>query len=425
MSFDIGVKGLKDCDVLDAGLERTFCDIHCVRDAVLRGDRNINVNIKNASDIVKSNMKTMAEWIGGITQTESKWLGQKVDGLQTTVLKEVEGFDVGEEGTTNLAAVTRETESMLADLESMAAQASLGSASRAAADRSVSGFLIEMSKFNLSASGDNATRAAQELHGQVSQLHQSLISATRSHSGISSKSAMIHSQLAQLRRALKADVSMLGVYKRHRMRANAAFNASRSVRGSLNEVATTIVLLTLDKQWWALRELFDANLESVQAQTDAYEAALQSLQDYHQCKTAFEDLPIVYRNTKRAKASSVKLLQETWRKASNLLGEIAATLTDGDAFAKLVLLDLADAGYPACGHINKTALDKAAEVLKRGMTGQTFEQVGAAFNSLHVLLYQFEKTTLPRPDLDTMRASAATIVESYNATMRDCGIPMQ
>jgi hypothetical protein len=421
MAFDVGVKGLKDCDVLDGGIERTFCDIHCIRDAVVRGDRNINVNIQNASRIIKANMKTTAEWLGDITQTESKWLGEKVDGLQATVLKDIEGFTPA-----SLAVMTRETASMAEDLEGMAADASLSSASRAATSRSVSSFLTEMSKWNPADSRENATWAAHELHGQVSQLHAALMSATSGISGSTSTvGTMLQSQLAQLRRALKADINMLGVYKQHRKRTKAAFKASRSVRGTLNEVGATNVLLILDQHWWALRELYDGHLESVEAQTEAHGAAIQALQDYHQCKTAFEDLSSVYLRMKRAKASAVKLLQETWRKSSNLLGEIAATLTDGDAFAKLVLIDLADAGYPVCGDIKEPELEKVAEVLKQGITGQTFEQVGAAFNSLHVLLYHYEKTTLPRPDLDIIRTSAAAIVESYNATMRDCGVPIQ
>lgn len=38
----------QDCDPIQAGLDRLFCDIHCVRDAVVRGDRTILRNLKQA-----------------------------------------------------------------------------------------------------------------------------------------------------------------------------------------------------------------------------------------------------------------------------------------------------------------------------------------------------------------------------------------
>jgi hypothetical protein len=418
--FDMGIKGLKDCDVVSGGLSRIFCDVHCVRDAVVRGDQNINVNIKNATRVINSNLKTIAEWIGDNAQTESKWLGAKLDSMQDELLTQTTGV-----ATANLVSnLQGETASMLADLEGLAAHASLNGASRAAAGRSLGSFLTKMSKFKTSASRDNATAAIQDLHGQVAVLRASLMSATSGRSGISAVSTMLQTQLAQLRQALKADMNILGVYKRHRTRAKAAFNASKSVRGTLSELATTNLLLVLDQRWWALRELLDAHLESVQAQTDAYERAINALQDYHSCKTAFEDLASIYGASKKAKASAVTLLQETWRKASNLIGEIAAMVADGDAFAKFARLDLDDAGLDACGGSKAPASEKAAEVLKQGITGQTFEQVGSAFSSLHALLYEYEKTTLPRPDLDTIRASAAFIVESYNATMKQCGVSM-
>ena len=35
---------------LEAGLDRLFCDVHCVRDAVVRGDRAILRNLKAATE---------------------------------------------------------------------------------------------------------------------------------------------------------------------------------------------------------------------------------------------------------------------------------------------------------------------------------------------------------------------------------------
>ena len=37
-------------------------DIHCVRDAVIRGDRAIIKNLEDATKISNNNMKKMVEW---------------------------------------------------------------------------------------------------------------------------------------------------------------------------------------------------------------------------------------------------------------------------------------------------------------------------------------------------------------------------
>ena len=45
-------------------------DIHCVRDAVIRGDRSIINNLEKATKISNDNMKKMVEWS---TEAGSLW----------------------------------------------------------------------------------------------------------------------------------------------------------------------------------------------------------------------------------------------------------------------------------------------------------------------------------------------------------------
>ncbi|CAE7196704.1 unnamed protein product [Symbiodinium sp. CCMP2592] len=60
-AYDSAKEDDADCSA-QASLDRLFCDIHCVRDAVVRGDRAILRNLKAATDVTNRNLRAMAEW---------------------------------------------------------------------------------------------------------------------------------------------------------------------------------------------------------------------------------------------------------------------------------------------------------------------------------------------------------------------------
>ncbi|CAE7227410.1 ANKRD50 [Symbiodinium natans] len=68
-----------DCSPVPAMLSRLFCDVHCVRDAVVRGDRTILRNLKKATDITNGNNEKLADWIVKTAQLDAGWLGEKID----------------------------------------------------------------------------------------------------------------------------------------------------------------------------------------------------------------------------------------------------------------------------------------------------------------------------------------------------------
>ena len=65
--------------MFQAGLDRLFCDIHCVRDAVVRGDRAILRNLQAATDVTNRNVKKMVEWSVAANRAETGWLAAKID----------------------------------------------------------------------------------------------------------------------------------------------------------------------------------------------------------------------------------------------------------------------------------------------------------------------------------------------------------
>ena len=66
-----------DCDATQANFARMFCDVHCVRDAVIRGDRTILRNLKKATDITNGNTAKLAEWIVKTQQLDVSWLAEE------------------------------------------------------------------------------------------------------------------------------------------------------------------------------------------------------------------------------------------------------------------------------------------------------------------------------------------------------------
>eukprot|EP00913_Durusdinium_trenchii_P011300 g10612.t1 len=80
--YNVEVEDNADCDPIQAGLDRLFCDVHCVRDAVVRGDRAILRNLKSATEVTNNNMKKMVEWSVAANQAETGWLAAKMDTIE-------------------------------------------------------------------------------------------------------------------------------------------------------------------------------------------------------------------------------------------------------------------------------------------------------------------------------------------------------
>ena len=64
---------------MQIGFARAFCDIHCVRDAVNRGDRSIVRNLELATKKTNNNMAALMKWSVEAAHTESGWLADKMD----------------------------------------------------------------------------------------------------------------------------------------------------------------------------------------------------------------------------------------------------------------------------------------------------------------------------------------------------------
>lgn len=110
------------------GFPRLFCDIHCVRDAVIRGDRTILRNLEKATKISNHNMQKMVEWSTEAARTESEYLDKKIDHslkINTIYLEHIaKNTQPPEEDLIQNAA--RATRTMLGELRGLADTSSFG-----------------------------------------------------------------------------------------------------------------------------------------------------------------------------------------------------------------------------------------------------------------------------------------------------------
>ena len=77
-----GQEGYAACNPLQIGFARAFCDIHCVRDAVIRGDRAIIRNLELATKKTNSNLQKMVKWSVDAARAETGFLADKLDYMQ-------------------------------------------------------------------------------------------------------------------------------------------------------------------------------------------------------------------------------------------------------------------------------------------------------------------------------------------------------
>ena len=77
--LDLRQEDWNACNPLQVGFARLFCDVHCVRDAVIRGDRSIIRNLEKATKKTNNNMAALVKWSVDSARTETGWIADKID----------------------------------------------------------------------------------------------------------------------------------------------------------------------------------------------------------------------------------------------------------------------------------------------------------------------------------------------------------
>jgi len=395
--YDIAEEDNKDCDPLQVGLARLFCDIHCVRDAVVRGDRSILRNLKAATDITNRNMKTLTEWAASSAKAETGWLAAKVDtmeertGLQLKIISETLAA-AGSAPANFLEKAKTTSETMLTELSGFAHAASFSAVARVTARDALESFMRDAELLD-GGGGANATQAVVAL-GQLASLHAVLQSAGGA-SKVATVGAQLRREALQLQQATRTQLQTLGVYREH---SNFTGSAVRSWRTTQQQIEKRSVLLAMDRLWWQLRGRLDEYLDAAEEETSSFQSAFEAMADYEHCSAGLSAVTSAYGGSLAARDHAHRLLKSTWREGSNLIGELAAVIVDGDAFSIFIQEEGCD-----------------SELAK-----QTLRQVRFAVGGMKLLVHRFEVGGLGLPEVQPLADAVQRIRASHKEAKQGC-----
>lgn len=381
--------GNTDCDPLQTGTARVFCDVYCMRDAVIRGDATINHNLEEASTVIQKNMETLGKWTQKTTSAQAGY-SVKVDSIHTQYLagliKQV--YDILP-ASASLADIESHSDMLLDEMAQFAKKSASDVLSRTTADKALADFVASTEQF-----GDvlpNTTKANM-FFDKVSTLH-SVLKLAGDHSSKDAANSIVKYNVKDMQKAIRRSINTLGVYQAQTM------TSKKMVRSwSVQRVASVDSLLELDTLWWRLRAKMDAFLDEDEKHLKAYERSLAALENYQQCSIGFSSLKPAWENSVRAREASHQHLRTTWTEVSNLMGEIAAIIADGDMV--------------------RTFIDD--EGCKSPLAHQTARQAQLALGGLRFLATRFKAGGLGQPDLGAADEASKRLQSAIASATAGC-----
>eukprot|EP00933_Yihiella_yeosuensis_P040876 TRINITY_DN3528_c0_g1_i11.p1 TRINITY_DN3528_c0_g1~~TRINITY_DN3528_c0_g1_i11.p1 ORF type:complete len:1502 (-),score=330.55 TRINITY_DN3528_c0_g1_i11:334-4839(-) len=402
MGFGIAVKqhaleveGYNACNPMQIGFARAFCDIHCVRDAVIRGDRSIIRNLESATTKTNINLKRLVKWSVESNRLETGWLGDKMDysdAHNSIYFKEIIKMlgDLKASKSQKALLVERASQAMFKEMSEMAQSASLQSTSKVTAQDALQSFLKSSDDLTEDV---NVTKAVA-LFNQLDSLQSTLRRAGGGQVSIS-KSQLVARQLAQdvssLKRQAEQQHEVLGVY---RMQSD----ASRRMQNSHANSDRHEILIAMDRIWWQLREKLDSYLDTAQEEVNSFKQAFAEMENYQKCSTGYSSLFSRYTDSMAVMDRSRRQLRSTWRETSNLIGELVSVIVDGEALATF----------------------RREEGCQSPLISQTMQQAHMAIGGMKMLLHRFRVSGLGAPDRSALAQAITRLTQNYVESVKGC-----
>eukprot|EP00928_Gymnodinium_smaydae_P042994 TRINITY_DN288_c1_g1_i4.p1 TRINITY_DN288_c1_g1~~TRINITY_DN288_c1_g1_i4.p1 ORF type:complete len:2624 (-),score=354.57 TRINITY_DN288_c1_g1_i4:129-7931(-) len=399
-----------DCNSLQHGLSRIFCDLHCIRDAVKAGDEAILRSLEGAVGIVGQNTDLLLEYYAGT--------------LQDSLDKIQEAQEESQSGSLLLQAkaMRGNLKGMFVEMKRALSSARLNAGSKATVARAIKSFETRFTNAhqNFFQLGANATSLMTTLLQESSTL-KAVIDASSSVMLPAAATAASRTAEAveQLQSVLKTRVHLLGVFKdsaqsakaRQELLSRKNHDDNADIVNELRTSSARSMLLDLDRSWWFMRSKLDSYLEAAEVQASAYDAAFQQLDGYtSECRVSFADLKASYDAAMRAETSAHAELRDTWNNIVQQIGLMAAKLKDGAAFVQFARLDASSVSVAAMEESERVAICKArqtdASLLQESATMSTWETLWQ-----HVQSFFFPKAASPhaqagaKPSFLSMRDS--------------------
>lgn len=398
--WEIEQEGYAACNPMQIGFARAFCDIHCVRDAVIRGDRSIVRNLELATKKTNNNMATLMKWSVEAAHTESGWLADKMDYshvINVAYLQDIHNMLTGLTGPQGEGQLIERaaiaTSKMFEEMQGYAEAASFNDLSRVTARDALETFLATP---DLAGAPSNATALA--LLGHLERLHGTLRLAARKQ-----KEQLVERQLQQsvrqLQRQAQLQLRSLGVY---RLESDASSHRTRKERHHFMSTAASLerrqVMMSMDHIWWQLRKKLDEYLSVAEEEVRSFQVSLEEMGSYMHCKKGFSSLVASYTSSMASLKRSHRQLRHASGVGSELLGEMASVIVDAEAFQSFV----------------------AEQGCESSLVKQTLKQLESAIFGMAFLLHRFRAAKLPEPDRYPLKEATKRIQEAYAAAATNC-----
>jgi len=385
-----------DCNPLQTNFARLFCDVHCVRDAVVRGDRSILRNMKTATDITNRNLDKMSSWIVETTRVDAGWLGDKMDYSDVVNgfhFQEIKDAIAGGSAESFLLATKDATTTLQKELQGFGETASFSAASKLSARDALEKFAL--SKSARLEGPPNSTQAMSAL-STLASLHSKLKGASDGRSKTELLSMRIEKNAHRMQDLIRLQRQTLGVYRQY---SNMSHKMVRSMQAQEQRRERHRTLIELDRVWWQFRGQLDDYLDVAEEEIDSFNHALTAMSDYQHCSSGYTSLLSTYKRTMATTDKAHQSLKRTWRHSEIIFGELASIIVDAEAFATFFKED-------GC---------------KSTFAEQTVRQARLAVGGMKMLQHRFEVSGLPVPDAEGLATAVNRIQDSLTSAKQEQG----
>ncbi|CAE7666293.1 CD163 [Symbiodinium sp. CCMP2592] len=412
-------KGVAACNLPAFGFERAFCDLHCIRDSVRKGDNAILRALEQAVGVVGQNTQLLLEYyVGLITDSSSHSLLQE-----------------GQE-------IKRGIQASMLEMTAMAQEGRLEPAASWAAQRAIRSFSSRWQGDQ----GDNATVRMLSLKAmatEVTSLHKTVMQLGVKK--MAREEQLQHETLqaaSRMNRLLSQRGQTLGIYENS---ASARKLAQRILMGGFGNLTARDLLehdtlqnaeqamQFFDSSWWSIRRSLDDYLQAADDHISSVRFAGEVLQGYTAtCSTGFTQLKEAYGASAQAKRKAHSVLQKTWSSVVSDFGNMAAQIQDGALFIKLMLHDVEAVREQALGSLEASAREefcsndtqKSLAVLRdqlqaavdTGLAGQTLRQIRTLSWEMAMLGNRFTSAGLQVPNAKLVHEAESMMGASVQAT---------
>merc|ERR1719217_1149156 len=230
-----------DCDRRNA-FNRMFCDMHCVRDAVQKGDAQILENVKGATNHLQNVFDQLMEYYtGGLADMQTYMVANQ--GVISGIVKTIPGVTA-----------------MFAEMKDMLGR-DLDQGGRITANRALEQFRNKLSTITPEHFA-NASALMNDISSEATLLLSTArLASSRQLSTRSAAARQTMESMHSVNKVLQAESEMIHTFRHHSVskkhRQHSLINPIVAVEDEVAKLNINSILTEFDRSWWTIRTKFD------------------------------------------------------------------------------------------------------------------------------------------------------------------------